>query len=306
MTLLMPQIAARVFDTPLLVAPEKAVAFLVGFGGRLVDGGVTFANGPSPSPHVAFSGDRIDMGVVGNRLGRTLESRGARPYPIYEGVAVIAVEGTLVHKGGYVGQSSGETSCEGLQAQIAMAGRDPLVKGVVFEVDSLGGESAGIPQTGAMIAALSEAKPTMAILTDASASAAYWLTAPCRQVVMPKLGVVGSIGALIIHLNVSAKMETDGVVATLIQSGARKTEGYPFAALSDQALAARQSRVDLARDTFAEAVGRGRGKRMTKAAALATEAGMFDGPEALRLGLVDAVSEPNDAFEAFVKAVNRA
>ena len=41
----------------------------------------------------------------------------------------------------------GETSYEGLQAQVLRAMRNPTIKGVVFEVDSFGGELAGAFET---------------------------------------------------------------------------------------------------------------------------------------------------------------
>jgi hypothetical protein len=44
---------------------------------------------------------------------------------------------------------------------------------------------------------------------------------------------------------------------------------------------------------------------MGKAAALKTEAQAFTAGEALELGLVDAIGDPNEAFAAFVKEINR-
>lgn len=307
MTLAMPRIAARVFNAPLLVSPDKAAAFLTGLGGRIVgeDQVFVFDGFPATIEHKAFAGGRIAAGTVGGRLERGLEAAGRRPYAMVDNVAVIGVEGTLVHKGAYVGQSSGETSCEGLQAQIAMAGRDPTVRAVVFEHDSLGGEAAGVAETAEMIHRLSAQKPTMAILTDFSCSAAYWLASASRQIVMPEMGVAGSIGAIIVHLDMSAAAEKAGVTVTMIRSGEQKGGGHPLTPLSDDARRKMQARVDQARDQFAAAVGRYRGRRFDKAKALATEAEIFTGPDALRLGLVDAVGAPNDAFAAFRAAVAR-
>ena len=46
-------------------------------------------------------------------------------------------------------------------------------------------------------------------------------------------------------------------------------------------------------------------KDRDKAAALKTEAQAYTAPEALRLGLVDAIGDPHRAFKAFVQEVNR-
>ena len=268
MTLLMPRIAAMVFNTTLLVEPGKAAAFLSGLGVRITGQPVALEGFPAAIDHSAGGG--VLTGIVGQPMARAMADRNLRPYPVVNGVGVIGVEGTLVHKGTYVGQSSGETSCEGLQAQVAMAGRDSAVKGVVFELDSYGGMAAGIDQTAAMIADLSALKPTMAILTDTACSAAYWLASACRQIVAPEMATVGSIGAMRIHLDVSRAADQQGVTATVIRAGDRKAMGLSIEPLSPETRAEMQAAVDQGRDIFATAVGRYRGKRLTRAQALAT------------------------------------
>jgi hypothetical protein len=59
------------------------------------------------------------------------------------------------------------------------------------------------------------------------------------------------------------------------------------------------------RDVFAATVGEFRGQRMTKDAALATEAGVYSGADAVKAGLVDAIVRPNVAFEVFIAQINR-
>lgn len=306
MSFLSPHIAARVFDTPLLVADGKLAAILTGIGGRLVEGGVSLET-PSIN-HVAFDQGRasdVAMGRLGDRLGRVIEASGGRGFDMVDGVAVVAVEGTLVHKGAYVGQSSGQTSYQGLQAQIARARRDPAVRAVVFEIDSHGGEAAGAFETADMIYALSREKPTMAILTAHANSGGYLLAAPCRQIVMPAEGTAGSIGALSIMIDARGRLEQDGVKVTVLRSGKKKFDTHPADPL-ETAAGRLQAMIDTTRDQFAAAVGRYRGDRLTKVQALATEAEVFGGGDALKHGLVDGLGHGNEAFDAFRKAVNRA
>jgi signal peptide peptidase SppA len=288
----MPQIAARIFDTPLLIAPEKMGAILTGLGGRIVDGGVVL--------------DGRAFGVLDDQLGRSLDRQGRRPYEVVNGVAVLPVEGTLVHKGAYIGQSSGETSYQGIQTQALRALRDPNVRAAVFEIDSAGGQVDGAYEAAAALAQLSAAKPTMAILTDKALSGGYLMASTARQIVMPKTGRAGSIGVIAMHTDASAKLEAEGLKVTLITSGAQKADGHPFAPLADGARARIQQSVDATRDLFAESVAGYRGKRLSKAAALATEAGVYEGDAAVKAGLVDAVGSPHEAFAAFVRAMNPA
>lgn len=304
MSLLMPRIAARIFNTPLMVSPEKAVAMLVGLGARIVEGGVILPPGIEASSHVAF-GNSARLGIVGDQMAANLEARRINPYAVVDNIAVIPVEGSLVQKGAYIGQSSGETSFQGLQVQIARATKDPAIKGVVFEIDSCGGEVSGAFETAQAIADLSAVKPTMAILTDKALSCGYLMAAPSRKIVMPATGSAGSIGVISMHIDASGKMEKDGMVVTMIASGAYKTQGNPFQPLDPSLRDEIQARNDGYRQTFAEAVGRGRGAKLNKAAAMSTEAKTFYGKDAVDAGLVDAIAPAQAAFDAFRAAVNR-
>jgi signal peptide peptidase SppA len=248
------------------------------------------------------------MGRLGDKLGRKLESRGYGDMilDVVEGIAVIPIEGTLVHKGSWIGSYSGDTSYEGLQTQIKRAGADRHVKGIVFEVDSFGGEVSGAFDTAQMIAELSAAKPTMAILTDFALSAGYLLASAARFIAMPETGAAGSIGVITLHVDYSKQIEKSGLAVTVLTSGAHKADGNPFEPLPDDVAARIKGDLDRARDQFAGAVARFRGDRLTKSAALATEAQHYRGSDALAAGLVDAVLRPSEAFDEFVAAANLA
>lgn len=307
MNLLLPHVAARVFDVPLMIDARKAAAILAGIGGRIVEGGVT-VEGVEPIHHVAFASGRETMGRLGDPLGRYYEAtdRGDRMLFKVDGVAVIPVEGTLVHKGKFLGQSSGETSYEGLQARIARARRDGSVRGVVFEVDSFGGEVAGAFDVHQAIAELSAEKPTIAILTDFALSAGYLLASAARRIIMPESGWAGSIGVITLHADYSKALEQRGIKVTVLSSGRHKADGNPFEALADDVAERIRASLDKGRELFADAVARGRGERLTKAAAIATEALDYRGADAVATGLVDALARPSEAFEEFIREVHAA
>ena len=304
MTILMPHIAARLFDVPLMIDAGKLSAILLGLGGRFVDGGIDLSGLSMPIDHVAFANGRPSesLGKLGDPLGRMIEQYGQGDKILQRlgNVGIIPIEGSLVHKGKYLGQSSGTTSYEGIQTQVARAGRDTSIKGVVFEVDTFGGEAAGAFETARMIAKLSAAKPTLAILTDHALSSGYLMASAARQVVMPAAGAAGSIGVITMHADMSGKLEKDGIKVTVISSGGHKADGHPAAPLADDVRQAMQARADRMRDTFAATVGEFRGRRFDKAAALATEARVYSGEDAVKAGLIDGIIDPSEAFAAFV------
>lgn len=303
--ILRAEIAQRIFGQPLLMAEGKIIAALAAVGGRIVEGGIAFDGSIEPIDHVAFEDGRPSLGKLGDRLGRAYDSARAPTFDLIENVAIIGIEGTLVHKGAYIGMSSGRTSYQGLQTQVARAARDPNVKGVVFEVDSFGGEAAGAFETADMIHALSQEKPTIAILTEHAFSGGYLLAAAAREVVMPETGGVGSIGAVILHTDLSKKLEQDGITVTILAAGKHKADGNPAQPLPDDVKVKILHRLEKSRDLFAGAVGRYRGNRFSKGAALQTEADSYRGRDALDLGMVDAIGSSSAAFDAFLAEINR-
>lgn len=305
MTVALPRLVGTVFGQPLLFHAEKAETIARLLGPRLTGLPVDVTNGPGVVDHIAFEGGRPSAGVLGDGLGREFDDRRLIPFDMIEGVAIIPIEGTLVHKGGWIGANSGETSYQGLRVQIDRAAARSDVRGVVFEVDSFGGLVSGAFETAAAIRELSKAKPTIAILTDYAYSAGYLLASQARTIVMPQFGGAGSIGVVMMHADFSGNLEKEGIKVTLIHAGRHKVDGSPMLPLPAEKLAQWQAECDAMRDRFAAVVGEARGRRFTKSAALKTEAAAFGAADAERLGLVDAVADTREAFEAFVIGVNR-
>jgi len=305
MNLLMPHVSSRLFGVPLIVDAGKAAAIIAGLGGR-ISGVDMEIEGVEAINHVAFSGGRPShsLGVLGDRLGQRYEQngQGSDLLPRIGSVGVIGVEGTLVHKGKFVGSSSGETSYEGITAQAFRALRDPSIKAAVYEVDSFGGEAAGAFDAADTLFELSQKKPTIAILTDFALSGGYLLASTARQIVIPETGAAGSIGVIELHADLSQKLASQGVKVTVISSGAHKADGHPASPLSPEVLSKMQADLDKSRELFASAVGRYRGSRLDKSAALATEADSYRGADAVAAGLADVVARPSEAFNAFLSA----
>src|SRR5690606_15007395 len=114
-------IAQRLFGTPLMYDERKAEAFLHGLGGRIAGDTVVINNPVGAVDHVAGDNGRPLAGKLGGRLEHLYHRANMLPFHVIDNVAIIPVEGSLVHKGGWIGSNSGETSYQGLQAQIAMA-----------------------------------------------------------------------------------------------------------------------------------------------------------------------------------------
>lgn len=298
-----PMIAAELARARIMAEPAAAIAWLDAMAPRIFGSNVVVnvAGRENSAP------DRR-MGIVGDPMLEHIKrddwDRGARPIAD-TGVAVLEIEGALVPKGKWSGQYCGETTYEWIEAAAMAAKDDPAVRGVILEVDSPGGAVDGCFEALATLAELADAKPVIAILTPKACSAAYLLACAARTIVIPATGCAGSIGAIGMHIDMSGAMEKAGVRITPIFSGARKNDWSPFAPLPDDVRARAQGEIDDVREMFARAVAAARPGRLDFDAAMATEAAVYYGADAVANGLADVVAMPRDAVRAFVEEIGR-
>jgi signal peptide peptidase SppA len=296
------RIAARAFNTPLLVEPTKAMAFLSGLGPRILGRQVELSDGYAAHDSTAATPARASI-LAGN-LTERLQQHGNAPYPVVDGIAVIEIAGVLIHRGGWIGPSSGQTSYEGIAAQIEAAKRDPSVRAVALEIDSFGGEVAGVFDLADQIRALRRNKPVWAFVAEHAFSAGYALASQADRILLPRTGSVGSIGVVVMHADLSGQLDQDGVRVTLIHSGQHKVDGNPYEPLPENVRDDIQREIDVLRFLFAETVAAGRAGRLSQEAALATEAATFRGTDAVAAGLADEVIDLTRGFARFRKSLS--
>nr|WP_187394045.1 S49 family peptidase [Oceaniovalibus sp. ACAM 378] len=296
------QIAQRAFNTPLMVDPAKALAFLSGLGPRITGQDITFQG---------FGVEQLDQttaalparaSLFGNDLAQRHQRNGSQPFAIIDGIAVIEISGTLVHRGAWIGQSSGLTSYEGIAAQLQAAVADPGVRGIALDIDSFGGEVAGAFDLADRIRAARLQKPVHAFVAEHALSAGYVLASQADRIILPRTGSVGSIGVVALHTDMSGALDQKGIAVTLIHAGSHKVDANPYQPLPQAVQDQMQRELEVVRFLFAETVAVGRGDRLTHAAALATEAAVFRGTDAIAAGLADELADPVTAFRTFAAA----
>jgi signal peptide peptidase SppA len=299
------QIAQRAFNTPLLVEPSKAMAFLSGLGPRITGRQLRLAGLEIAPNDLAHATQPARAGILTNSVSEQYQRDGQTPFEMADGIAVIEISGVLVHRGAWIGQSSGQTSYEGIAAQLSAAALDTAVRGIALEIDSFGGEVAGVFDLADAIRAARAAKPVWAFVAEHAFSAGYALASQADRIILPRTGAVGSIGVMVMHADLSGQLSDAGVTVTLIHSGAHKVDGNPYTPLPEPVRDRIQAEIDSIRLLFAETVAAGRGRRMAAEAALATEAECYRGAEAVAAGLADEVSDLASAFIAFADSLKK-
>jgi ClpP class serine protease len=205
-----------------------------------------------------------------------------------EGVAVIPILGTTISRYDWLSALCGFCSYDTIKLTFEAAISDPAVKAILFDIDSPGGEAAGMLDCADLIRAGSAVKPTWSSANSLAASAGYGLAAATSRLTLPRIATVGSVGVVGIHVDQSGYDKQEGLKYTPIYSGAQKIDGWGHAPLDKDALERIQGRFDESRRKFAEAIGHFRGMSLDDV--LGTEAGVFDDDAAVDIGFADAVS----------------
>jgi ClpP class serine protease len=291
-------LAQRLFNVPLALHPRKAEVVIGALMERLGVASMVRleADGVVLVP-MAFDDDD-DFA----RPARSSRSQPDQGYDLLGDVALIPVAGTLVHKNGTVRPYSGMTGYDGLRQALALALDDPAVAKVALEIDSPGGDVAGLFDLVDAIYGARGDKPIWAILDEVAYSAAYALASAADRIVVPRTGGTGSIGVIAMHVDMSTMLDKAGVKVTLITSdGAdRKTDGHSEIPLSAEAFAAFKAQIDAMGELFYETVARNRGLKASAVKGL--KAATFLGAESLEVGLADDVMAPGAAFRALIAA----
>ena len=296
------QIAQRAFNTPLMVDPAKALAFLSGLGPRITGQEITFQGIEVDNADQTAASLPARASLFGNDLAQRHQRNGTQPYALVDGIAVIEIAGTLVHRGAWIGQSSGLTSYEGIAAQLQAALADPGVRGIALDIDSFGGEVAGAFDLADRLRAARVQKPVHAFVAEHALSAGYVLASQADRIILPRTGAVGSIGVVALHTDLSGALDQKGIAVTLVHAGAHKIDANPYQPLPEAVHDQMQRELEVVRFLFAETVAAGRGDRLNHASALATEAAVFRGADAIAAGLADDLADPVTAFHAFATA----
>jgi len=285
---LFPQLATRLFNTPLAILPGKAEIVMAALSDRLGITHITHVNGDvvmmDPEDEADFSSRRTRRTDVG--------------YDTVAGVAVIEARGTLVQRTGTLRPYSGMTGYDGIRQNVIAALCDPAIDAIALDIDSPGGEVAGCFDLVDTIYKARGTKPIWAILGENAYSAAYALASAADRITVPRTGGTGSVGVIYMHVSFEDALKKAGIEVTLITKGDLKGEGSDMKNLSPDAFKRMKADVERVGELFDQTVARNRGIPQKKV--FDTQAGTFLGSEGVDAGFADAVMAPDEAFRALL------
>jgi len=283
----LPHVHARVYGPPLLIPLARLEPLLDGLRAAMLQ------RGSSESPPVLADPASPESGHGEER---------PRGYRIARGVATLPIRGVLASRIGEIAPDSTPLqSYENLSSVLRSAHQDSRVRGILLDIDSPGGEAAGVFDLADEIRAAGQTKPIWALAHHNALSAAYTLAAAADRIWTTRSGNIGSLGVIALHADQSEFDAHEGVRYTYIYRGERKIDGNPHAALSPAAHATIQQAVDEVYDQLIDQVARHR--RIEPARLRATEARVYDAEQALDRGLADRIGTIGQARAALVQHI---
>ncbi len=235
-------------------------------------------------------GEKVDIEAVEKRLGRKLQNEPAS-YTLQDGVAVLPIDGVIAKRMNMLTQISGGTSTQLAEQALQDAINDPAVHSIVLSIDSPGGTVDGTQAlANAVLKARGSGKAIVTLASGCMCSAAYWIGSAAQSVyIADGTTLVGSIGVVTSHTDVSGAQAAQGIKTTEISAGKYKRISSQYGPLTADGRQSIQDSLDYTYSLFVDAVAKNRNVSGATVLRDMADGRVFIGKQAIDAGLVDGI-----------------
>lgn len=226
---------------------------------------------------IANRENEIDLEALAAKRAARLDN--AERAGIRNGVAVLPVVGPIIRRATLFSDISGATSLDSLSRDFNAALNNSSVQSILLDIDSPGGEVAGIDEFAQMIA--DSPKPVVAYVESLAASAGYWIASAAGEIVAAPTASLGCIGVVARVKNPDAKKAAD--LEFVSSQSPKKRPNLNTEAGRSQL----QEHVDHMAEVFVSTVARNRGVSEEKVTSDFGQGGVLVGRRAVDAGLAD-------------------
>ncbi len=197
-----------------------------------------------------------------------------------------------------LGRSVRESTVARVKEELKLAEEDSHVRGIILRIDSPGGGVTASDVIYRELKRFKEAKgvPVTASLMDVAASGGYYVALAADSIIAHPTTVTGSIGVLMLNLNVAGLLEKIGVDDTTVTSGAHKDIGSPFRKQTASDRVILQDIVNSMYARFLERVRENRKKIPEATMKEMTDGRIMTAQQALKGGFIDKIGYLEDAI----------
>ena len=224
----------------------------------------------------------------------------------YKNLALINISGTLVASDNWYNRYYGMISYAEIRRSILMALEDKAVTGILATMNTPGGNASGADAMATFFKKTDQSKPFYVFAETEMCSGGYYLGAPAREVYAQRASLIGSIGVIMVHMDILNMYEEMGIKPTVFRAGEFKALGSPYEHLDKKAQGVIQSTLGNYFDMFNDHVVDCRSySNVADFRATAGEGRVFMAEEAKEVGLVDQVAEMEEALDEVSQKSNR-
>ena len=228
---------------------------------------------------------RLVAKLFGGDIGQTREYS-----PLYSersGISIITIEGEI----GKRTNEPGKVDVDEVSRAVKLA-MNANTKAVVLHINSPGGGSTGVEETGNIIKKLTECKPVFAFTDTLMASAAAWLGYCTNGVYCTPSSEIGSIGVYAKVVDYSKALEMQGINTQIFSAGSMKTMGQPEIPLTKEEADYIQADIDAQYEKFKALVRENRGNVEESV----LQGQLFGGDKAVEVNLADECIQDLDTL----------
>lgn len=200
-------------------------------------------------------------------------------------VAFLPIEGTILPFHGLVDVPLVITP-EDVSSFVTKAEADPMIKGIIIEINSPGGTPVASERIAEIIS--NSALPVVAVVGDIAASGGYLVAAAADHIVASPMSDVGSIGVNMSYVEQSKQNETEGLTYVQLTSAPFKDAGSPERPITDEERALFQKDLAVVHNAFVSLIAKYRNLSVDEVGVVADGASM-PGARALENKLIDSL-----------------
>ena len=186
-----------------------------------------------------------------------------------------------------------------LVEQLDKARRDASVKAVILRINSPGGTVVASELMHDEITHFKKTsgKPVIAVMMDVAASGGYYIACACDTIVAQPSTITGSIGVIMLMMDVSGTMKMIGIKSDAVTSGVHKDTGSPFREMRPEERELFQHIVDEMYDRFVKVVAEGRDDLDEQGVRRIADGRVYTASQALELGLIDRIATLRETID---------
>ena len=186
-----------------------------------------------------------------------------------------------------------------IKEELKIAARDPAVRAVVIRINSPGGTVTASDLIHHELEAFKKktGKTVIASIADLGASGGYYVAVAADKIVAHPTTVTGSIGVIMLNVNLQGLLEKIGVSGVAIKSGDKKDMGSPLRPMTEEERRLFQGIIDQMYEQFLTVVAAGRKGLTMEQVRRAADGRVYTARQALDLGLVDRIGYLDEAIE---------